>query len=261
MGSQQITAGVLDRARGTFFGQAVGDALGTTVEFQTADAIARECPGGLRELIGGGPFRLLAGQVTDDTELALALARSLIDRGTFDDDAVAEEYRKWYRSGPFDVGGTTALAFGTPGEPGPGLAAQMRAYASRTSQANGSLMRQRPLGVFGWRLDEIVLADLSCRDSTLSHPHIACQESCVAFTHAIAFAVRIGASAQDVSSETIRFMSSHRRNCPVWRRYRYECVHRRCTPRGRSRRYGGSGAMAAGLARVPVIASVHVPVR
>jgi ADP-ribosylglycohydrolase len=201
MNDQPISHDVLRRARGALLGQAIGDALGTTVEFESAAQIEERFPNGLRDLIGGGPFRLLPGQVTDDTELALALARSLAEKENYDDDAVATAYSQWYRSGPFDIGSTTARAFG-----GRGGAEQMRARASQDSQANGSLMRQSPLGVFGWRLDADALAVLSCRDSTLSHPHVACQESCVAFTHAIAFAIRTGAGPAEVYEETTRFM-------------------------------------------------------
>lgn len=201
MSVHEVNPDIVRRARGALLGQAIGDALGTTVEFQDAESIAKRYPNGLRDLIGGGPFGLLPGQITDDTELALALARSLVQKGRYDDDAVANAYAEWYRSGPFDIGGTTAKAFG-----GQGSAEQMRARASRESQANGSLMRQSPLGIFGWQLDPDALADLACRDSTLSHPHPACQEACVAFTHAIAFAIRTGVGPTDVYEETLRFM-------------------------------------------------------
>ena len=65
----------------------------TTVEFKTASEIP--CllnPNGLREVVGGGPFCVAPGQVTDDTELALALARSLAEKGAYDADDVARRY-------------------------------------------------------------------------------------------------------------------------------------------------------------------------
>jgi ADP-ribosylglycohydrolase len=207
---QAISSETLSRARGALLGQAIGDALGTTVEFERAERIARQFPHGVRNLIGGGPFGLLPGQITDDTELALALARSLVERHAYEEDAVAGAYSAWHRSGPFDIGGTTARAFGTAESGGPATAMRMRGRASRESQANGSLMRQSPLGIFGWQLDPGTLADLACRDSTLSHPHPACQESCVAFTHAIALAVRTGAAPAAVYEQTLEFMRPRR---------------------------------------------------
>jgi ADP-ribosyl-[dinitrogen reductase] hydrolase len=60
---------VLDRARGALLGLAVGDALGTTIEFKPRDTYPLQT-----EMTGGGPFGLMAGQWTDDTSMALALA-------------------------------------------------------------------------------------------------------------------------------------------------------------------------------------------
>src|SRR5688500_10173564 len=82
----------LDRARGALLGQACGDALGATLEFLDGATIARRWPGGLREIVGGGPFGIAAGQVTDDTELALVLARSLASKRRFDAGDVLSRY-------------------------------------------------------------------------------------------------------------------------------------------------------------------------
>lgn len=201
-----ISDEVLDRAEGCLLGQAIGDALGTTVEFATAATIAHQYPQGLRELIGGGPFHLLPGQITDDTELALALARSLAEHGRYDEDAVARRYHAWYRSGPFDIGTTTQAAFGQPMPVGRNAAEEVRGRTSNSSQANGSLMRISPLGIFGWQLPPAGLAELAVRDSTLSHPHPACQESCVAFAYALALAIRAGSSPEQVYAETLAWM-------------------------------------------------------
>ena len=201
-----VTDEIKDRARGALLGQACGDALGTTVEFKHSSAIARLYPAGLQAIIGGGPFGLLPGQVTDDTELALALARSLVRRGGFDEDDIAEAYQRWAQSGPFDIGNTTIRAFGGMEPPGHGLAVAIRHRASQQSQANGSMMRQSPLGLFGWKMDPDSLAVLAAVDSTLSHPHLACREACAGYTFAIAQAVRTGASAGSIYSDTLMFL-------------------------------------------------------
>lgn len=64
---------VADRAIGCLLGLAVGDALGTTLEFTRRDAHPP-----LTDMVGGGPFRLQPGEWTDDTSMALCLADSLI---------------------------------------------------------------------------------------------------------------------------------------------------------------------------------------
>ena len=187
------------RALGTLLGQAAGDALGTAVEFQSMSAIARSWPKGLREIVGGGPFRLLPGQITDDTEPALSLARSLADKGSWDAVDVARRYADWERSGPFDVGNTCRRAFSGPADPG-----AMRARASRDSQSNGALMRASPLGMWGAGRPAAVLADAAANDALLSHPHPLCVAANVVFTRAIAFAIETGSGAQAVHAEAVR---------------------------------------------------------
>ena len=66
------TKAIKDRATGTLLGLAVGDAVGTTLEFMERDTYRP-----LSDMIGGGPFNLKAGEWTDDTAMALALADSL----------------------------------------------------------------------------------------------------------------------------------------------------------------------------------------
>lgn len=94
-----------DRALGAFLGFAVGDALGATVEFMTAGEIAHRY-GVHNRMIGGGWLRLAPGHVTDDTEMSLALGRSLIRCGRLDLHDLCEEFVAWLRSGPVDVGNT-----------------------------------------------------------------------------------------------------------------------------------------------------------
>lgn len=94
-----------DRALGAYLGFAVGDALGATVEFMTAGEIAHRY-GVHDRMIGGGWLRLAPGHVTDDTDMSLALGRSLIRCGGLDLHDLCEEFVAWLRSGPVDVGNT-----------------------------------------------------------------------------------------------------------------------------------------------------------
>ncbi len=94
-----------DRALGAYIGLAVGDALGATVEFMTRGEIAAKY-GTHRKMIGGGWLHLAPGQVTDDTEMALALGRSLVRKRGFDAKDVCEEFAAWLKSGPVDIGNT-----------------------------------------------------------------------------------------------------------------------------------------------------------
>jgi len=96
-----VEVGLTARALGAYLGLAVGDALGATVEFMTPSEI-RERHGVHRDILGGGWLRLRKGQVTDDTEMALALGRSILAEGRVEPRAVAEAFSAWMRGKPVD---------------------------------------------------------------------------------------------------------------------------------------------------------------
>ena len=190
--------GRLSRAQGCLLGQLAGDSLGGLVEFSSAAKIKSKYPSGLRELMDGGHWGILAGQPTDDSELALMLARSIVQAKGYEPAAALDAYVHWYGSPPFDIGGTTSAALRgarrgrTPQERLKGA----KQYASTSSQANGSLMRISPLAIFGAG-NPTAAADWARADSSLTHPHQVCQDSCAVSMAAIATAIAEGCSAQD----------------------------------------------------------------
>ena len=166
-GEAVADAGLLSRAQGCLLGQVAGDSLGGLVEFSSASEVRRRYPDGPRELEDGGHWDLLAGQPTDDSELALALARAILGRGRYDPQAVLAAYRAWQQSGPFDMGGTIRAALSDRANP--------------ASQANGSLMRASPLAVFAHALPLEDAVELARQDSRLTHPHPVCGDAVAAF--------------------------------------------------------------------------------
>jgi ADP-ribosylglycohydrolase len=171
-------AGLLARAQGCLLGQVAGDSLGSLVEFQSAAAIAHRYPDGPRQLADGGTFDTLAGQATDDSELALALARAIVASGTFSEGEALAGYRRWLASSPFDVGHTIRAAL----ENRPNI----------QSQANGSLMRVSPLAIFAHAREPRAAAALAHLDASLTHPHPVCRDSTAAFVVAVAHTIRHG---------------------------------------------------------------------
>ncbi len=172
-----VTDGMLlRRAQGCLLGQLAGDALGSLVEFQSASEIVRSYPGGVRDLRDGGTFDTLAGQPTDDSELALTLARCLVRDGRHDTERVAVAYRAWLASHPFDVGTTTS--------------AGLRGSPNHGSRSNGSLMRVSPLAVWAHRLTDDQIATMARAESAISHPHPVCGDACAVYCIAIAHALR-----------------------------------------------------------------------
>jgi ADP-ribosylglycohydrolase/fructose-1,6-bisphosphatase/inositol monophosphatase family enzyme len=197
--------GKLARAQGCLLGQLSGDSLGGLVEFQGPAEIRRRYPKGLQELADGGVWGILAGQPTDDSELALMLARTLA-KGAFDESAVLAAYRGWRDSRPFDIGHTTSK--GLSGRP------------DMHSQANGSLMRISPLGIFGaHRPTEAVT--WARADSRLTHPNPVCQDACAAFVAAIAAAITNGSGPQSCYEAALREASKPGFSQPV-----RECLDR-----------------------------------
>jgi len=172
----------LARAQGCLLGQVAGDNLGALVEFQSADEVARAYPEGPRRLVDGGRWDLLAGQPTDDSEMALALARSIEGGDGYDPRRAREAYEAWGASRPFDCGLTVRAAL--QGQPNEG------------SQANGSLMRASPLGVLAHRLPPHEAAALARLDSALTHPHPVCGDSVAAFVVAVSHAIDQGDGAE-----------------------------------------------------------------
>ncbi|MGH7104070.1 MAG: inositol monophosphatase family protein, partial [Acetobacteraceae bacterium] len=191
-----------DRAIGCLLGQVIGDSLGSLVEFRTRDEIRARHPAGVRDLADGGTWNILAGQPTDDSELALALAHALVAQHGYDDEAVAAAYARWYQSAPFDCGSTIARAVAAAASaPEERRAKTARAKANRSRQSNGALMRASPIGIAARTRDKT--ADWATRDCLLTHPHPTCVAASVAFTAAISAGIA-GATPHQMSESALR---------------------------------------------------------
>lgn len=181
-------SGWLSRAQGCLLGQFCGDALGSQVEFQDAASIRAQYPDGVREMRAGGTFGTLAGQLTDDSEMALMLARSLVEQGDFDRQKVRQAYRFWLESDPFDCGNT--------------IYAGLARNPDEASEANGALMRISPLGIFGVMQPLSQVAGWARQDAGITHPNQVCQEASELFAVAISNTIATGNDA----GETYNFM-------------------------------------------------------
>lgn len=191
-GRAAADAATLSRAQGCLLGQLAGDSLGGLVEFRDADSVRKEYPAAVRDLRDGGAWRNLAGQPTDDSEMALMLARTLVHEGRYDRGKVLDAYCHWWPTA-WDRGNTLTQALG-PACPGKTPAERLRLaeeHASRVSQSNGCLMRISPLGIFGaGRPAEA--AGWAREDARLTHPNPVCQDSCGIFVAAVAKAIADG---------------------------------------------------------------------
>lgn len=189
-----------ERARGALLGLAVGDAFGTTHEFQRLDAppFPELATGPLIDVIGEGPYRVAPGQVTDDTQMACCLATSLKERGELDTQDLGSRYAHWALVA-FDIGNQTAAALQLVSRGTPALEAGRDVWEHATERkpaANGSLMRTVPIGVY-FATDDELRREASLDDSSITHFDPRCQIACAAFNTAVARGV-CGGSAQDM---------------------------------------------------------------
>jgi ADP-ribosylglycohydrolase/fructose-1,6-bisphosphatase/inositol monophosphatase family enzyme len=186
--------GVLSRGQGCLLGQFAGDALGGLVEFNDPEQIQSRYPDGCRDLADGGTWQNLAGQPTDDSELALAMARAIVRAGQYDRAVVLDAYVAWWQDPQtFDRGGTIRRAL-SPAARVATVEERLELidrHANRESQSNGSLMRISPVGmVAAGRPAEA--AELARQDSRLTHLHPVCVDSCAVYVAAIAEAIATG---------------------------------------------------------------------
>lgn len=188
------TDALADRAAGCLLGLACGDALGGPVEFKSRAEIAALYPDGLREFVGGGWLDLEPGEITDDTQMTLALARSLSSEG-LDSTLMVAEFLAWYRSDPKDIGNTTraALALLAEGVPPDEAGARVAASLGDRGAGNGAVMRCAPVAI-RFIHDPVGLVAASIASSAITHADRRCVWSAVAINQAIAHLLLGGGS-------------------------------------------------------------------
>lgn len=165
------------RVRGCLLGLAVGDAVGTTVEFMPRGSFPE-----VTDMVGGGPFGLKAGEWTDDTSMALCLGASLLEKG-FDLDDQIQRYTRWHRDGYmsstgrcFDIGIATRRAlnsYHSTGNPESGS-------IDPRSAGNGCIMRLAPVPIM-YANDIQMAIHLSAEQSKTTHGAIECLEASKVF--------------------------------------------------------------------------------
>jgi ADP-ribosyl-[dinitrogen reductase] hydrolase len=174
-------------ARGALLGAFVGDASGATLEFLGRKPSNEDVERAL-SMVGGGCWRVAPGQITDDGELSLCLARSLAGAQAIDRDKIARAYVDWFNLAPFDCGNATGNAFGHHRARERGTAHLVEEAARRSnmaSKANGALMRSIGLGIWSWRLSAEDAANAARDDARLSHPNPSCQHANAAYVVAV----------------------------------------------------------------------------
>ena len=189
----------LDRAQGALLGLAIGDAVGTTLEFQRRDQ------GHVSDMVGGGPFRLAPGEWTDDTTMALCLADTYANQGKFDFATFADAMVRWYRQGEnsvngrcFDIGNVTRRAL--EGWEAQGLGWKGNLEAS--TAGNGSLIRLAPTAIFRRHSLSATWWE-SATQSSVTHGALEVAECCKLFGAQLHMALN-GADKEEALAPRVR---------------------------------------------------------
>lgn len=208
----EFADGVEQACFNTMAGAMVGDAMGGILEYsqhlpgQPHPLTFRLDPKLLDralKLKSGGYHGLAPGQYTDDSEMAVCLARAMIRSGhnihQLHDD-VLRMYVAWTQTHPFDIGGTTKTpllymkanqpsdfanvqpeSWTWPAAPAAGLAAECYKHTNAASSANGGMMRTYMWAIWAWKLSlsderrgadyKRKLAVLIWNECALTHPN------------------------------------------------------------------------------------------
>lgn len=178
-----------ERAAGALIGSIVGDALGAPFEFQGAGLYSRTFPEPALldsgEMAGGSGWE--PAEWTDDSQMAILLAQSLLERAGVDEADIFDRFQRWARAGAKDVGIQTRDVL-TSGLPWDEAAA---AHFARTGHAagNGSLMRTVPAAVMFASAGRDATAEVARRISDLTHGDPAAGDGCAVYHELIRVAL------------------------------------------------------------------------
>jgi ADP-ribosylglycohydrolase len=187
-----------ERFRGCLLGLALGDALGAPYEFTRRE----EIPRGARLFARfGRVMDLPVGTVTDDTQMALALAQSLIECGRLDGEDVARRFAELWQRGVII---------------GPGLASSeamgrflggmewYRAGCPEGRAGNGAAMRVAPVGLVRWQAVDALIAEARSQ-SIITHTDTRAVAGAVVVARAVSLCLAAdGFSVGEFVQELVR---------------------------------------------------------
>lgn len=177
---------LLDKIKGTIYGQAIGDALGLGTEGMTDEDMAWKYPDGITHY--GDIFqdrhrkRWKIGDWTDDTDMMLCIANAVVADKGVNLTHIAQNFKDWASGEPMGIGENTfkVLAIGDYVEKPFDVSKKVWEMNRKQSAANGGLMRTSIVGLFPAEV-ELCAANI-CR---LTHYDPRCVGSCVIISQLI----------------------------------------------------------------------------
>lgn len=163
---------IIKRGQAAFLGLALGDALGATTEFMLPGEIRAQYKVH-RKIIGGGWLHLRPGQVTDDTEMSLAISRSVTFCGEWNLEDIARNFANWMRSKPIDIGSTVRKGIRNYMRTG-----ELAVALNDWDAGNGAAMRMVPVALYTLGDDEM-MCRCSLEQARLTHNHVLSDAACL----------------------------------------------------------------------------------
>jgi len=160
------------RAQAAFLGLALGDALGATTEFMSPAEIRGKYKVH-RKIRGGGWLGVKPGQVTDDTEMSLAIARVVLLRGHWELRLIADSFVAWMKGKPIDIGSTVRKGIRHYMNSG-----ELEMPYNEWDAGNGAAMRMAPVALFTLG-DERELKRCTLQQARLTHNHVLSDGACL----------------------------------------------------------------------------------
>ena len=194
---------LLDKIKGTIYGQAIGDALGLGTEFMDDYDMAWKYPNGLTHYSeiyqDRHRRRWEIGDWTDDTDMMLCIANAMIKDKCVNLTTIAQNFKDWANDVPMGIGANTykVLMFGDFVERPLDVSRKVWELSRYQSAANGGLMRTSIVGLLPCDIEQSA-ADI-CR---LTHYDPRCVGSCVIVSeliHAHAYGLPIPTYEQIVA--------------------------------------------------------------
>ena len=198
----EFSSGMKSRICGALVGMAAGDALGAGYEFDAP--MPQDAP---VAMIGGGLGDFAPGEWTDDTSMAIVIARALVNfQRTLNSDAadyMVRQWAIWAQSAP-DVGSQTRAVLGEaeksaresnrhePSAEDALKAAESVHLRTGRSAGNGSLMRTAPVALAYLERTPAEAYQAATAISRLTHFDEEAAEACGLWTLAVRHAVLTG---------------------------------------------------------------------
>ena len=142
-----------DKLKGAFFGQAIGDALGLGTEFMTKAEVSKHYPDGLNDYAqivqDYHRSRWEKGSWTDDTDMMLCIAESIVKNKGVDLPDMAQNFKQWFLQNPMGIGRHTykVLCLGDYVEKPQQVAELVWNMSGKKSASNGAVMRTSVVGL------------------------------------------------------------------------------------------------------------------